>query len=892
MANPYLILWCDPAQNKIYSGWQKAAQALPPVLKQGDQIGVEIHWVKSGLYSQAMQEIQFPPSATVRLAVGRLDSAPTGGTFTITYGANTTAPLAYGITATELETALNDLASITSDGGVTVSKTGNQFRIVWNDVGAYTTALTSDVDMLYPTSQASVVESRAGSLDASRIILFKVRQSAIAALTSFTAVAQPSITVSSLFTSTWRVSISPMPKEGVFSLTVIKGPSTYTTISMSATADAFTMASALNSLNVVSGQKFNVIKSGDFTWDITAPTAVDSISATSGLVGFSAMYGVLDMNTAEVEEFLSGSSSGTATIEVEVDVAGEIQTLAQTGVRVLNDLIDQSSFNIVSMGSLMPVDSVVRYDTSQALTVPQQETARQNINAVSLAEVTDSLDLTNLPTLNEKKAMQYSVLPSQTNPFVTMTERNPFDQELNTTDDVQFNTVTVGTNTVVIDGNSIEVSEGANTLTIQPTGITFPDSSVQTAAFNSSLYLTKAGNLSGLASASAARTNLGLGTMAVEPAANYLAKADNLGGLASVSTARTNLGLGTMATETATNYLAKSGNLSGLASTVTARSNIGLGQGDNVQFAGATVSSVTFSGNSSVQTIAGPSAPSDTSLPHIVSWNGSNAFVCGWNAGQLYVDQGSSYQARFGSYSGEYGSGAIEITEDNWATSMELNARGLKFPDGTTQTSASNAPTRSIDFTSYSWTAFLTGTGTASQAYMTKGVLATIGGDSALEFDPAFEAILNGDNLMSRKWSHTFQMGYTAPFENIIFGYGFKTLQSGTTPKSDYLIGVYYSAGSSSPTYTLYVSYLTPLGYSIVPTTYTLPSALTATYIKISCEGNGEVRVYANGNEVFSATDAVTSSLQNYMFIYAEHNAAQGTSGASFSIAAPIFDVY
>lgn len=90
-------------------------------------------------------------------------------------------------------------------------------------------------------------------------------------------------------------------------------------------------------------------------------------------------------------------------------------------------------------------------------------------------------------------------------------------------------------------------------------------------------YLTKAGNLSGLASTSTSRTNLGLGTMATETASNYLTKADNLSGLANTSTARTNLGLGTMATATATNYLAKSENLSGLANTTTARTNLGLG---------------------------------------------------------------------------------------------------------------------------------------------------------------------------------------------------------------------------------------------------------------------------------------------------------------------------
>lgn len=108
--------------------------------------------------------------------------------------------------------------------------------------------------------------------------------------------------------------------------------------------------------------------------------------------------------------------------------------------------------------------------------------------------------------------------------------------------------------------------------------------------------LQKTANLADVASASAARTSLGLGTAATQAstafdsagaataaAAASLAKTASLSDVASASAARTSLGLGTAATAALSSLLQAASNLSDLASAATARVNLGLTWKDPVQ---------------------------------------------------------------------------------------------------------------------------------------------------------------------------------------------------------------------------------------------------------------------------------------------------------------------
>ena len=440
MPIPTLTLWADANNNSFAKGYQLNQTLTNLSFRQGDTLGVELHWLESGV-TNLHKEVVWDNSVNITLAVGVIDNAPTGGYFKLSYASASTSNLSYTATALEMENALNALAPIIAEGGVTVVKSATTYRIVWNDEVVPSSSITVGENNLLPTSSIGIGSARTGTALVSQITQMHIKQAPVAVCTSWVNQDAPSITITETASPTysgdyrvWRLVISPNPKGGTFRLNkTINGSATWTQPIGITNLSDISLANATGlSVIQVSAFEFELSQS-----QVSGNTLVNVSNITpdgAGLIGYSAKFGYLNFNSVDVDLLLNGKSNASVVCEVEVELDGKRQTLVQSTATIYNDLIDTDSYSVVEWGSLVPADSVVRYDTPQTLTAPQKAQVLTNIGGIgsaSLAPFTtkdNELEgrIANIETVSLSPsivdALNGSNLPDSGNVFVTADE--------------------------------------------------------------------------------------------------------------------------------------------------------------------------------------------------------------------------------------------------------------------------------------------------------------------------------------------------------------------------------------------------------------------------------------------------------------------------------------
>lgn len=520
MSESIITLWINSETNSLLPSWNSFGIATIPSIKQGDSAKVEIHWIKSDQSGNFMSEVAMSPTSTLKLAVGSISGVPTEGYFTYNYQGDTvqipydadvesvppTNPAGY--VEKNANTLINSLPSIIASGGVVVSIVNQRtLRIVFNNFGAR--ALSScNATTLRPSTNVSVTRISTGGPSTKEVQHLRPKVLPIAYTDSFSLSPSPVISITNIDSITKRISITPQPKFGTF--TISNG--TLTTGVLSINSSASDVLSALSEANINSETRlYSVAKSGDYSWDIyrTSGTAETLTVTDSGMIGFESKFGVIDFNTIELEDYLGGAERANATIEVEYSDGTIRQTLYQGTVLIVNDLIEDSVYSPIPFPELSagigeaPMDgtlygrkdgvwssvigdlnNIPDYDNSIVYTVGNQVYFQGKLYRMQIASGVAGDDPVASPSYWESLSGNAGLLSTG----ITMDADATIALYTSSSDSVFITGSNIGINSpaavnqTFLTPESITVSNPSGSLVVDATGIRFRDATIQTTA--------------------------------------------------------------------------------------------------------------------------------------------------------------------------------------------------------------------------------------------------------------------------------------------------------------------------------------------------------------------------------------------------------------------------
>lgn len=344
-------LWIDTANRRLVSGFNSNLQSEVPVFCQGDLAKVDLHLLRpTGILGSIYEELEISEEAVVRVAIGRIDSRPTSGSFRLAFQGDKTPHLPFNATAEAIQSALNALPSVAGNGNLTVQgNVGGPWTLYWNLLGSKA-LVTADTTLLLPQSQAILTTVRAGSSEGAAIQTIKLKQMPAAFQNEWHPMAEPDIQISRIqpggseANEIQRVRIKPPAYAGTFTLRY--GSQSTPNLPFDASADA--IREAIAPLAGIGAGNVSVTRVAVGVWDIqfvgdlqNAPQNLFSGNASS-LRGFNGRLGILNLNTSGIENLLAGQERVTATLEVEITEEDQPRTFLQTPCIVLNDMIEDN----------------------------------------------------------------------------------------------------------------------------------------------------------------------------------------------------------------------------------------------------------------------------------------------------------------------------------------------------------------------------------------------------------------------------------------------------------------------------------------------------------------------------------------------------------------------
>jgi len=240
-------LYIDMTNRRLATSLTNLTPSAAPRFIKGDNGAINLYFLEATGNVSAPFNVVDMTGTTVKFGVGTRTGTPASGTFTLSFGGETSGAIGFSATAGAISSALNSLSAITSIGKVSVDGTmATNFVISFNSAGTRS-AITANVSHLIPTTSALIDERIVGDATTNEIQELQLRLAPAVYQptwtdlgTALTVSVATTLTGSTLQNEVQRISFSRPPYQGSYRVTV---PTYNVDISSTVTDGVFITAS-------------------------------------------------------------------------------------------------------------------------------------------------------------------------------------------------------------------------------------------------------------------------------------------------------------------------------------------------------------------------------------------------------------------------------------------------------------------------------------------------------------------------------------------------------------------------------------------------------------------------------------------------------------------------
>ena len=220
-------LFIDTTNRRLATSLTSLAPATTPRFVKGDNGAINLYFLEAtGNITSPFNVIDYT-GTDVKFGVGSRTGTPASGTFTLSFGGQTSGAIGFSATAGAISSALNSLSTITAAGSVSVDGTmATNFVVSFNSAGTQG-AITGNFARLIPTTTALIDERLVGDATNAEIQELQLRLAPAVYEptwtdlgTALTVSVATTLTGSTLQNEVQRISFSRDPYLGSFRVTV------------------------------------------------------------------------------------------------------------------------------------------------------------------------------------------------------------------------------------------------------------------------------------------------------------------------------------------------------------------------------------------------------------------------------------------------------------------------------------------------------------------------------------------------------------------------------------------------------------------------------------------------------------------------------------------------